>query len=459
VEKKTARRIAWAIAGVVTLVIAFVFYATFHGATAAGGNASAADDNAFVVKGDSIEVSDDGLAPAGIQVATVSTADVPKTLTLTAKTGLDMDTVAHVSALFGGKVTNISVSLGQTVLGPESAGGPTKMCVIESNDLAQDKANWLQALIQVKIDEQGLARAKDLFAANVLAEKFLVDAESQLMKDQAVQEAARQQLMIFGLSDSEIDAIRKEAAVEAQNASKGGTAPAKPQKSIDEIRRERMGYVLTAPRSGVIAEKFVADGEAAVPQTPLFTIADTKLLWIWGDVYERDLDQVKKGQKMKLYFTSEPTRARECTVDWISPVLDPNTHSIKIRGILDNSDGRLLSDMYGTMLVTLDAGLNSIVVPSDAVVRVGNKAFVFVQVGSAGGKTQFLKTPVTVESVGVGLGTMDTAVDAAVVGAPAATASGSSPILVRITRGVTAGQTIVKSGALGLFNEMAQHGN
>ncbi len=456
-KRKNANFIAWGIVLIALVGVAILFVKTLKSASAAGAASDASSSNGpFTVKGDSIDVADEAMKPAGIELATVATSDVPKTLTLTARTGLDMDTVAHVSALFGGKVTNISAQLGQTVLGPEAPGGPSKLCVIESNDLAQDKANWLQQLIQVKIDEQALARAKDLFAANVLAEKFLVDAESQLMKDQAAQEAARQQLLIFGLKDSEIDGIRKEAALEAENAKKGGAATERAEQSIEQIRRERMGYALTAPRSGVIAEKFVSDGESAVPQTNLFTIADTRKLWIWGDVYERDLDQVKLGQKMKLFFTSEPTRARECTVDWISPVLDPNTHSIKIRGILDNSDGRLLSDMYGTMLVTIDAGLNSIVVPSDAVVRVGNDAFVFVQTGSSGGRTQFLKTPVTVESVGVGFGT----IDASAAGTPAhVDSSGAPTVLVRITRGVSPGQSIVKSGALGLFNEMAQHGN
>jgi cobalt-zinc-cadmium efflux system membrane fusion protein len=456
VTDKRKASIAWTIVLIVLLGVGLLFWHTLSSANASSKDDSASENKAFTVKGDTIAVADDAMAAAGIKVIPIVKSNTPFTLTLTARSGLNMDTVTHVSALFGGKVVDISAGLGQKVDGPESPNGPTKLCVIESNDLAQAKANWLQSLIQVTIDQDELTRSKELYAANVLAEKFLMDAESQLMKDQASQEAARQQLLIFGLKDSEIDAIRKEASLQAATVKSGASPTTRESKTTEQIRRERMGYVLTAPRSGVIAEKFVAGGETAVPQTNLFTIADTKQLWVWGDVYERDLDKVKVGQPMKVYFTSEPTRARDCTINWISPVLDPNTHSIKIRGVLDNSDGRLLSDMYGTMLVTIDSGLNSIVVPSDAVVRVGNEAFVFVQIGSADGKTQFRKTPVTVESVGVGFGT----IDAAAVGPAAQTDAGNGSVVqVRITSGLSPGQTIVKSGTLGLFNEMAQHSN
>lgn len=456
--KKTATKIAWGVVLLAVLVAGVLVQTTVRSAgesdAAVGSGTDSSNAAPYQLSGaDIIEVSDDSLGPAAIRVAKVTSRDLPLTLTLTGRTGLNMDTVTHVSALFGGRVSDIGVGLGDTVKGPADSGGPTTLCVIESNDLAQAKSGWLQDLIQVKIDEQALARAKQLFVANVLAEKFLIDAESQLMKDQSAEEAARQQLLIFGLKDHEIDDIRKEAVIEATKG-KGGNA-GKPEKSTEEIRRERMGYVLTAPRGGVLAEKFVAGGETAVPQTNLFTIADTKTLWVWGDVYERDLALVKKGQSIKVYFTSEPDRGRDCTVDWVSPVLDPNTHSIKIRGLLDNSDGHLLSDMYGTMIVTVSEGKNSLIVPADAVVREDENAYVFAQVGQGNNKTQFRRTPVKLQPVDVGFG----AASASAAAGSAARNTGSdekSSGWVRVAEGIKPGDLIVTHGGIGLFNEMKE---
>ena len=435
------------------------------------GENSEASPNYYTLKGDIIEATDSAAAAAGVRVEKVALSDAPMTLTLTAKSGLNMETVTHVSPQFAGKVVDIGVGLGDRVRGPED-GVPTKLCVIESNDLAQDKANWLQALIQVRIDEEALKRTQELYQANVLAEKFLLDAESALMKDQSAQEAARQQLLIFGLKDNEIDATRLEAMREAENV-KAGSQPAGGQveKSTEQIRRDRMGYVISCPRTGTVAEKLVSGGEMGTPGNNLFTIADTKTMWVWGDVYERDLPRVKVGQPMKVYFTSEPDRARQCTVDWISPVLDPATHAVKIRGVIDNSDGHLLSDMYGTMSITVSDGKNSLLLPADAILHERNEAhpekeneaFVFVEVGISSGKTQYRRTPVTVLPLQAGFGVSQPSASAS----SAAKNEGSQTQpsnLVCIPQGIHAGDRVVVSGCDGLFNEMkllasAQQGN
>ena len=64
------------------------------------------------------------------------------------------------------------------------------------------------------------------------------------------------------------------------------------------------------------------------------------------------------------FFTSEPDRRPENprltgSVRCLQALVvtnDPNTHSVKLRGLLDNSDGHILSDMYGTMVVTVNDG-------------------------------------------------------------------------------------------------------
>ena len=116
--------------------------------------------------------------------------------------------------------------------------------------------------------------------------------------------------------------------------------------------------------------------------------------------------------------------------------------------------------MYGTLLVTVDAGKNAIVVPADAVVRLGTESYVFVQIGSADGRTQFRKTAVSVESVDEGFGTADAERSRplpSVNGNPMPTALQCVP--VRIAKGsANPAQIIVQRRRAGtLFNEMNQH--
>jgi cobalt-zinc-cadmium efflux system membrane fusion protein len=424
---------------VTTIIVIIVAAAVFHKSlvavfadTSSQSSAEAAQANSYRADGDVLLADHDALNSAGVQIQKIETHDVPMTLTLTGKSALNLETATHVQPQFGGKVIHVAPKLGDAVKGPDDPAGPTVLCVIESNDLAQAKANYLQTKIQLKIDDDALIRTRELFKANVLAEKFVIDAESAVIKDQATLEASRQQLLIFGLKQPEIDDIEH------------------------QIGKQRMEYVITSPRSGVVAEKDLSGGEIATPGNNLFVIADTKTLWVVGDVYERDLSRIKLGQPMKVYFTSEPDRARECKIEWISPVLDPNTHSVHVQGVVDNSDRHLLSDMYCTIVVTIADGKDSLIVPADAVVREESKAFVFVQTGTDGSKPRLRLTPVQIEPVDVGFGTSAPA--SAAIGSAIPTSGGANPASgsVRIVAGIHTGDLIVTHGALGLYNEMKE---
>jgi len=414
-------------------VVAAVSVICVRGIHAADPPTDTSNDPFKLVGKDLLETTQEAINTAGIHTMTVETRDVPVTLTLTGRTGLNLENVTHVHAQFGGKVKRVAPELGAQVNGPDSAGGPTVLCVIESNDLAQAKANYLQARVQFKLDQDNLTRTRELVKSTVLADKFLLDAESAVTKDAAVLEAARQQLLVFGLNQSDIEQIDTQQG------------------------RQRMDYVITSPRSGVVAEKGVTGGEIADPTINLFTIADTSTMWVWGDVYERDLRRIKVGEAVRIVFTSDPEHPRQCKIDWISPVLDPNTHSIRIRGVVDNKDGRLLADMYGTMIVTVDTGKDAIVLPADCVIRKGDDAYVFVQSGNAAGKTSFRQVKVTIEPVDVGFGVSDSAATAISAGRDnSGSDAGNLGRPIRVVEGLRPGDVVVCSGALGLYTEIEQ---
>ena len=362
------------IAAIAVVVMGGGIFLVIHEVNAAQlAEKSAADDGAYKVDGDKITATAEAIKTAGIEPYSfvVKTENVPSTLTLSGRTDLDQERVTHVHAQFPGRVVRVGapgrpLQLGDLVKGPDSKGGPDTLCAIESTDLANAKAAYLQADVQLKLDRENLTRTEQLLKKQILAEKYLLDAQSAVTKDNAVLDAARQQLLVFGLTDADIKNISGQQG------------------------KERMTYNLTSPSSGMIVEKGVVGGELADPTLNLFTVADTSRLWVWGDVYERDRPRVKEGQKMNVILASDPEHALpgDYSVTWISPVIDANTRSIKIRGELDNSDGRLLAQMYATLVVTVNDGNGSIVVPTDAVVRKGPQAYVFVVIPRNSGKSR-----------------------------------------------------------------------
>ncbi len=354
------------------------------------------------------EIPDAAAKRMGLETITIAPKDEPVTLRLTGRTGLNMEHVTHVKAQFPGKIVDVGPQLGSRVQGPDPSGEskPTALCLIESVDLANAKSTYLKAKIQLTLDEDTLRRTQELVSTKVLADKFLLDAQSSVTKDQADHRAARQSLLVFGLKGEEIDQVEKQEG------------------------RERMVYTILSPSSGTIAEKNVTRGELADPSVNLFTIADTSTLWVWGDVYERDWRKVKVGQKVNVRIAAFPSMPVECTIDFISPQLDTATRSIRVRGTVDNNERRLLADMYGTLLVTIEEGKNSVIVPAEAVVRKLQTSYAFVRTKapSDGKAGTFEKREVTVETV--------------------------DQDRLRVTKGLLAGDVIASRGTLGLYQEM-----
>ncbi len=398
----------------------------------------------FKVTRDTIEVPAAAAEEMKLGTAQTVAQRVPVTLRLTGRTGLDMETVAHIRGQFPGRVLDIGPALGSFVHGPEDMakyGPPTVMCVVESTDLAQAKSDFVKAKVSLEVDQDAEKRTKELVDAKVLADKFLLDAQSQVKKDKADFDAARQKLLVFGLTDSDLPRIDQQQG------------------------KERMVYSVLCPKSGIITEKNVVRGELADPTVNLFTIADLSKIWVWGDVYERDRRRVKEGQKMNVIVVSHPDEPRECTVEWVSPVLDSTTRSIRIRGSLDNRDGRLLAEMYCSIILQIEGPTDSIILPSDAVVRKEDTAFVFVRVASTQGAATYQRRPVKVEPVasGIGFETTPTTAPSTPAGADAPEAARgvdgrrSKAEVVRVIEGVGPGETIVTRNALGLFQEMEDH--
>jgi cobalt-zinc-cadmium efflux system membrane fusion protein len=361
------------------------------------------------VKDQTIEVSAESAKRMQLEVLEVKPQDVPVLLRLTGRTGLDLERVAHVKAQYPGKIVAIGPQLGTEVRGPGSPAGQkaTFLCTVESVDLGNAKNAYQKAVVQLKLDEDSLVRTKELVDRKVLAEKFLLDAQVAVTKDQADVEAARQNLFVFGINKGDLDGI------------------------VKQIAQERMAYDIYSPASGIITEKNVTRGEFADNTVNLFTIADTTTLWVWGDVYERDWPRVQVGQKMKIVLAAYPDLPLESSIDLISPQLDAATRSIRVRGRIPNADRRLLADMYGTLRVTIDEGKGSILVPTDAVVQKLENAYVFVRKSSGqDGSALFEKREVQVMT--------------------------GDESRTRVTRGLSAGETVVTRGVLNLFDEMSR---
>lgn len=363
-------------------------------------------ESPFRIEGQRITVPRELVSAAGLRWRRVEPVDAARTLRLTGRTGLNLDTVAHVHTQFPGRLVSLGRALGDEVRAASGSEPGTLLCQIESVDLAQAKSDYLKARVQLSVEEDTLSRTTTLLQSGVVSDKAQFDAENAVRRSVADLDAARQKLMVFGLTEADLGGVEK------------------------QVGRERTLYDVRAPRSGVIVEKNVTSGELADTSVNLFTIADTGTLWVWGDVYERDWRSVRVGQGMDVEVAGRTGEAVRCTIDWISPVIDGSSRSVRVRGMIPNPDRRLLADMFATLTVTLDPGAGSLVVPKTALVRRADKACAFVVVSETGSELVFERRPVETEHLDAGAD--------------------------RLVRGLSAGESVLVEGALRLDEEMGR---
>jgi Cu(I)/Ag(I) efflux system membrane fusion protein len=154
--------------------------------------------------------------------------------------------------------------------------------------------------------------------------------------------------------------------------------------SAAEIERiERTGQVrktltLRSPVSGVVIEKNVLGGQKIMSGEALYKVADLSTVWVEGEVYERDLHEVRIGAAVNAEFDALPGEIREGRISYLYPTLNPETRTARIRVALPNPGMRLKPGMYATIRIR-GASANALTVPRSAVLSTGERNLVFVR--------------------------------------------------------------------------------
>jgi len=133
----------------------------------------------------------------------------------------------------------------------------------------------------------------------------------------------------------------------------------------------------TAPMDGFIIEDNLTAGKNIMPGETLFKIVDLSMLWVNAEVYEYELPFLAVDGAAELELAAFPGERFTGKISYIFPNVTPATRTIRVRIELPNKDLKLKSDMYGTVILSIDLGVR-LVVPSEAVLDTGTRQIVFV---------------------------------------------------------------------------------
>ncbi|MFC1754674.1 efflux RND transporter periplasmic adaptor subunit [Thermoproteota archaeon] len=107
-----------------------------------------------------------------------------------------------------------------------------------------------------------------------------------------------------------------------------------------------------------------------------------KKMWIYGDVYEYEMNWVKVGAAVKVTTDSSPGEIFKGIVSSVNPVVDPKTRSIRFRAEVDNSNLKLKPEMYVDITIQSMYTNNLVLaIPKDAVLDTGVRKMVWIDKG------------------------------------------------------------------------------
>jgi Cu(I)/Ag(I) efflux system membrane fusion protein/cobalt-zinc-cadmium efflux system membrane fusion protein len=156
-----------------------------------------------------------------------------------------------------------------------------------------------------------------------------------------------------------------------------------PEREITEL--EDTGQIkreleIDSPASGFIVERNALPNMYVQPGTKLYSIADLSTLWVYAQLFQNDIGQVKVGDTAVVTVDSYPGRTFPGRVSFISPQLDQTTRTAKVRLEIPNPEMRLSLGMFVNVKLDLFMG-RQLVIPASGVYQSGTRQIAFVDHG------------------------------------------------------------------------------
>jgi RND family efflux transporter, MFP subunit len=288
------------------------------------------------------------LAPASliegglVKTVKVERQKVAVPVTLTGEIRFDERRVGHVSSQVAGIIKRVQVALGDKV----KKGQP--LVEIESVVIGEAQAANLEAQGLLRLARRNFERVSELRRENISSEKEFLQAKQE----------------------SDAAEIRAQGAL--GKLTRLGTAS-----------NNRGRLVLRAPMDGAVLVMHAVSGEVARSDAALVTVGDNTSVWVWADLYERDIATVKRGQAAGKLAASVSVKAYPGdefagTVDLVSPAMDESSRTVKVRVEVKNPDGRLLAGMFAAVSFFLPGTDETLAVPRDSVLEDEGRSFVFI---------------------------------------------------------------------------------
>jgi len=121
-----------------------------------------------------------------------------------------------------------------------------------------------------------------------------------------------------------------------------------------------------APMTGIVARRYVDVGDMAAPTLPIATIVQLDPAFVWVDVPSHELEVVRQEKVVTVRPEASPDEGLDAELDIVSPTVDRESRSVRIRYRVPNAALVLRDGMLVTLEVELARRDDVLAVPLSA---------------------------------------------------------------------------------------------
>ena len=137
---------------------------------------------------------------------------------------------------------------------------------------------------------------------------------------------------------------------------------------------------IESPASGFVTEFNALPNQYAQAEMKLYTIADLSSVWVYANVYQTDVGQLKPGTPATVTVDAYPGRNFRGRIDQILPQVDPATRTARVRFVFDNPGLLLKPGMFVNVSIGVPLG-RQLVIPASGVLQTGTREIAFIDHG------------------------------------------------------------------------------
>ena len=135
---------------------------------------------------------------------------------------------------------------------------------------------------------------------------------------------------------------------------------------------------IRTPISGVVSRRMVKVGNMVLQNSPAFRVTGLNPLIAVLHVPEKRLESLSEGQEVKLRIDALGGEFVRGRIKRISPVVDPETGTVKVTVETINSSDRLKPGMFARVNIIHDIHRNTALIHKDALISEDDQSVVFV---------------------------------------------------------------------------------